>query len=494
MKPIPRLVLPVMLATALAAACATHRARTVPDPSIVLICVDDMGWGDFIAPGPEQDARRGYRTPNLDRLARGGMRFTNAYAAQSVCSASRAALLTGCYPNRIGIGGALGPTDERGLAPQETTIAELYQRRGHPTALYGKWHLGRPPEHSPLRHGFDEWYGVPWSHDMCPTHPESPQAWGDLPRYEGRALPAPNAPDEHVLGWNLDPSDLTREIGARAAAFVERHAGGPFFLYVAHPLPHVPLAVSEPFRGRSAAGLYGDVLEEIDAELGRLLDALEQSGAARDTLLLFTSDNGPWLSYGEHAGASGGLREGKGTAFEGGVRVPLLAHWPARIPAASVCDEPVMLIDVLPTIAELLGTGPELPIDGRSLVPLLEGERLAAPLHEVLYFYYDGNALEALRAGRWKLHFPHRYRTLAPDTARASGGKPVKYASAEIGLALFDLEADPGETRDLSSEHPQVVHELEALAERARAELGDGLSGRKGARVREPSRTRSPDR
>ncbi len=447
-------------------------------PNVVIVLADDLGWGD-LGGGDE----RGFRTPNLDRLAAEGVRFSDFYTAQSTCTAARAALFTGCYPNRIGLVGALGPADTVGLAEGELTLGDLARSRAYRTALLGKWHLGWQEPFRPQRHGFDAWYGLPYSNDMWPYHPETPQSWPDLPTFEG----------ERIVAWNGDQSGLTEELTRRAVEFIERNAKQPFLLCVAHPMPHAPLAASAPFRGSSQRGLYGDVLQELDASTGRLLEALERCGLSESTLVIFTSDNGPWLSYGDHAGSSGPLREGKGTSFDGGVRVPFLARWPGQIPAGSTCSEPVMSIDLLPTIAHWIGAGlPERRIDGLDISDLLTGVAGARSPHEALFFYYNTNDLEAVRSGRWKLHFPHGYRTMA-GREPGGGGRPGQYdASARIGLELFDLESDPGESRDVAAENVDVVERLQRLADAMRADLGDDLTGIARTGAREPGRLLAP--
>ena len=442
-------------------------------PNLIIVLTDDQGWADVGVQGA-----RGFSTPNLDRLAAEGIRFTDFYVSQPVCSASRTALLTGCYPNRVGITGALGPASRRGLHAEETTLAELARSRGYATAIFGKWHLGHHPEFLPTRHGFDRFYGIPYSNDMWPHHPESPDIWGDLPTMEG----------ERVVGLNTDQSRFTTDFTERAVAFIEENADRPFFLYLPHPMPHAPLHVSQERRGASGGGLYGDVIEEIDWSVGEILAALEREGIDRHTLVLFLSDNGPWLSYGDHGGSAGPLREGKGTTFEGGVRVPFLARWPGRIPAGSVCREPAMTIDVLPTAAGLIGA--ELPprrIDGRDLWPLLTARPGAVSPHEAYFFYYRGGDLEAVRSGRYKLHFPHRYATMR-GRELGRGGIPGQYDNDRTGLELYDLERDIGETHDLAAELPEVVARLEALADAMRADLGDGLTEAPPSGAREPGR------
>jgi arylsulfatase A-like enzyme len=455
----------LFLATTVALACrGTDDPAGLPSrpPNIVVVFTDDQGWADIGVQGA-----RGFATPHLDRMAREGVRLTDFYAAQPVCSASRAALLTGRYPNRVGITGALGPSNNNGIPEEETTLAELCRARGYATAIFGKWHLGHHAEFLPTRHGFDRFYGIPYSNDMWPFHPENPDAWGDLPTIEGEA----------VVGLNTDQSRFTRDITARAVEFIEEHSEQPFFLYVAHPMPHVPLHASESFRGRTEQGLYGDVIEEIDDSVGHILAALERHELDRDTLVIYTSDNGPWLSYGNHGGSTGPLREGKGTTFEGGVRVPFLARWPGHIPAGAVTAEPAMTIDVLPTVARVIGAQvtPDL-LDGKDIWSLLTAEPGARSPHEALFFYYHQNDLEALRSGRWKLHFPHGYRSME-GRAPGKDGIPGKYDyEVRTGLELYDLVNDIGETRDVASDHPEVVKRLQELADEIRRDLGDNLT------------------
>jgi arylsulfatase A-like enzyme len=453
---------------ALLAAAPAARADAPPDrPNFVLILTDDQGYADVGCYGA-----KGIETPHLDRMAREGVRFTDFYVAQPVCSASRAALLTGCYPNRIGILNALMPTSKAGLAPGERTIADLLKARGYATAAVGKWHLGHQPGSLPTRHGFDHYYGLPYSNDMWPGN-QVVRGFPDLPLYR----------DEKVVARNPDQSRLTADYTEHAVRFIAENKSRPFFLYLAHNMPHVPLAVSAKFKGTSRRGLYGDVIQELDWSVGQVLAALKDNGLGGRTLVLFTSDNGPWLSYGDHGGSAGPLREGKKTTWEGGVREPFLARWPGHIPAGTVCREPAMTIDLLPTLARLAGAKlPELPIDGKDIWPLLSGRPGAKSPQEAYYFYWQ-RELQAVRAGRWKLHLPHTYQTVAGQPP-GHDGKPAKYQDASTGLALFDLEADPGETTDVSAKHRDVVKRLEALAEKARADLGDSATGRKGSGVR----------
>lgn len=465
-------------------------------PNIVLILADDLGYGDLGCYGSSR-----IRTPHLDRLAGEGLRFTDFYVAQAVCSASRASLLTGCYANRVGLEGALNHTSPTGIHAEELLLPELLRQQGYATAIFGKWHLGLPPHFSPLRHGFDEWTGIAYSNDNSKYHPSLAGEMPPLDWFDG----------ERVVETDPDQSQFTKRLTERAVSFIERHRDRPFFLYVPHIMPHVPIFPSEPFRGRSAGGRYGDVVEELDAAVGDILAALERHGLTKNTLVIFSSDNGPFLSYGTHAGSAGPLREGKLTAFEGGVRVPGLMRWPGRIPAGRVCREPVMTIDLLPTFAALVGaTLDQRPRDGRDIRPLLFGEPAAQSPHEALYFY-SGAELHALRSGRWKLHLPHPYITvdgepghdgkpagfgrLRPQSIQLSGVQGIAsrhgYRVEQQPLALYDLSTDIGERQDVAAKHPEVVARLKTLADQARADLGDRLTNAKGAGVR-PAGTNIP--
>jgi arylsulfatase A-like enzyme len=461
-----------MLLTIVVALCGAVVTAAEParPPSIVIIFTDDQGYGDVGCYGA-----KGLTTPNLDRMAREGIRFTDFYVAQPVCSSSRTALLTGCYPNRLGIVGALGPKDRHGIHDDETTLGQLCKSRGYATAIFGKWHLGHHPQFLPPRHGFDEYLGLPYSNDMWPNHPTAGKNFPQLPLIEGST----------TIAENPDQSQLTTMYTERAVAFIDKHREHPFLLYVAHAMPHVPLHVSEKFKGKSERGLYGDVIEEIDWSVGEVLAALKRNGIDDKTLVMFTCDNGPWLVYGNHAGTTGPLREGKQTTFEGGVRVPFIARWPGKIPAGSVCREPAMTIDIFPTIARLIGAKlPERKIDGLDIWPLLAAEPGARSPHEALYFYWL-NRLDAVRSGRWKLHFPHDYGHPDPPGGDA---RPGSLTTQRIGLALFDLEADVGETTNVADQHPEAVARLVKLAEAARDDLGDSATNRQGQGVREPGR------
>lgn len=448
----------------------TAPAAGAERPNIVLMFVDDLGYADLGCYGAT-----GWETPHLDELARQGRKFTNFYVAQAVCGASRAALLTGCYPNRIGMLGAPGPNTRTGIHEQEKLLPEICREQGYATGMFGKWHLGHHPQFLPTRHGFDVYFGLPYSNDMWPYHPERPQDYPDLPLIEG----------ERIINPRVTPEDqvhLTEWYTQRAVEFIDQHQAQPFFLYVAHSMPHVPLFVTERFRGRSQQGLYGDVVMELDWSMGEILAALDRHGLRENTLVIFTSDNGPWLSYGNHAGSAQPLREGKGTTFEGGVRVPCIMQWPGRIPAGTVCDELTATIDVVPSLAALIGGQlPEHPLDGRNALPLWFGEAGAVSPHQA-YLYYWGEHLEAIRSGDWKLHFPHQYRSLTGPPGQ--DGRPAGYTQGKIELSLFNLKVDVAEQHDVKDQHPEVVAELQRLAHAARLELGDSATKQVGTGVR----------
>jgi arylsulfatase A len=453
-------------------------------PNVVIIFADDLGYGDLGCYGA-----KGWATPNIDRLAKEGVRFTDFYVAQPVCSASRAALLTGCYPNRVGIQGALGPAATHGLAASETTLAEVLKAKGYATAAIGKWHLGHRPAYLPTRHGFDQYFGLPYSNDMWPLHPEAKKgAYPPLPLFDGESVV-----DAEVTA--ADQETLTKRYTERSIKFIAESRGKPFFLYFAHSFPHVPLYVGERFTGSSKQGRYGDVIQEIDWSVGEVMKALAEAGVEKNTLVIFTSDNGPWLSYGNHAGSAGGLREGKGTVWEGGVRVPFVARWPESIPAGAVQSEPAMTIDLLPTIARLVGADlPKRAVDGGDVGPLLRVEKGGSNAERAYHFYYNANELQAVRKGRWKLILPHAYRTMNGQ-APGKDGRPGKYRMVKAGLELYDLVEDPAETRDLATQRPDVVASLQKDVEAARADLGDSLTGRIGAGIRAKSPgKKSPDR
>ncbi len=445
--------------------------------NIVLIFTDDQGYQDLGVFGAE-----GYTTPHLDQMAAEGTQFTNFHVAHAVCSASRASLLTGCYANRLGIYGALSHESNHGLDPEEVTIADMLQPLGYQTGIFGKWHLGHHDPFLPTEQGFDEFYGIPYSNDMWPYHPERPNFYPPLPLYENQT----------VIDTLEDQTLLTTMITQKSVDFINRNAENPFFLYLAHPMPHVPLFVSDKFAGKSEHGIYGDVIMEIDWSVGQIIQALEENGLEENTLVIFTSDNGPWLSYGTHSGSVGPLREGKGTSWEGGIRVPTIMKWPGQIPAGKVQDKPAMTIDLLPTIAHLTGANlPEKTIDGKNIWPLISQEGDTGSPHEAYYVYYNRNELQAVIMGKWKLYFPHAYRSLPPGVELRDDGIPVKYKMNQLeDLALYNIEEDLSETNNLVNDHPEIVTKMQELAEKARADMGDALQDREGENLR-PARTMS---
>lgn len=448
-------------------------APATPDrPNVVVIFCDDLGYADLGCFGATD-----YATPNLDRMAAEGARFTDFYVATAVCSASRAALLTGSYHERVGIRGALGPKTSVGLSHAETTMAEMFRSAGYATGMAGKWHLGARPSQSPIHHGFDEFLGLPYSGDMWPHHPEHPEGYPKLPLIEGDRTAIADVTAEIQ-------KSLTTRFADRAVDFIGRNKDRPFFFYLAPNMPHVPLFVRDDNAGKSGAGAYGDVIREIDEAVGSILAALLDAGIDDKTLVVFTSDNGPWLSYGDHGGSAGPLREGKGTSYEGGVRVPFLARWPGRIPAGLVQRQPAATIDLLPTFAAIVGAEPPaLPIDGLDIRPLLFGEPDARSPHEGLFFYYGAGELQAMRSGKWKLMFPHETRTMQGQPP-GRGGTPGKYRPLAVGLELYDLDSDVGETNNLAAQHPEIIARLQQTADAMRARLGDRLTGQAPAEVR----------
>ncbi|MCO6357782.1 sulfatase family protein [Roseivirga pacifica] len=453
--------------------CQTTTTKTPSKPNVIIIFTDDQGYQDVGSYGAV-----GFKTPNLDQMAAEGIRLTDFYAAQAVCSASRAGLLTGCYPNRLGIHGAFMPNSPKGLNPEETTIAEMLKTEGYKTAIYGKWHLGDAPEFLPTKQGFDEYFGIPFSNDMWPYHPQQGTIFnfGPLPLYE----------NENIIDTLTDQSNLTTQITERSIQFIQENKSEPFFLYVAHPQPHVPLFVSDKFKGKSERGLYGDVIMEIDWSVGEILKTLKQEGIDENTMVIFTSDNGPWLAYGEHSGSAFPLREGKGTALEGGQREPAVIRYPGKIKPGRTLQTPMMNIDILPTIAEL--TGAQLPtknIDGKSVWKIWTGESDESP-QEAYYFYYHVNELQGVRYKNWKMYFPHKYRTLG---GREGGkdGLPADYEYVTFDeIALYDLSKDISETNNVANEHPDVVEEIKALANGMRNKLGDALTNVEGTENRAP--------
>ena len=442
-------------------------------PNIILIFTDDQGYNDVGVFGAEDIS-----TPNLDQMAKDGAKLTNFYAAQAVCSASRAAILTGSYPNRIGIHNALMPNSKKGLNPKETTLAEMLKNKGYATAIFGKWHLGDAAEFMPTKQGFDEYFGIPYSNDMWPLHPQQGPIFdfGPLPLYE----------NEKVIDTLTDQTNLTTLITQHSVDFIERNKDNPFFLYVPHPQPHVPLFVSDKFKGKSNRGLYGDVIMELDWSVGEIIKSVEKNGLTENTIIIFTSDNGPWLAYGNHSGSAYPFREGKGTGWEGGQREPFIIKYPKEIEAGVTIDAPLMAIDIFPSLAEV--TNSELPdevIDGKSAWSLLTGKTNESP-QEAYFFYYRVNELFGVRYGKWKLYFPHTYRTMNGQTP-GKDGLPGEYKMVDLKqIELYDLESDASETNNVAASYAKVIATIKKLADDMRTRLGDSLMGMEGLENRAP--------
>jgi arylsulfatase A-like enzyme len=449
---------------------AVHRVKPV---NFVVVYLDDMGYGDLTLTGAI-----GYKTPNIDRLAHDGIFFTHYYSPQAVCSASRAGLLTGCYPNRVGITGALDQKSKIGISDQEETIAEVLKKKGYSCGAFGKWHVGYQTRFLPTHKGFDEFFGIPYSHDMWPNHPVSKNYYPPLPLIKG----------DQVVATNPDNTQFTTQFTEKAVDFIRKEHTHPFFVYLAHPLPHVPLGVSDKFKGKSRQGMYGDVMMEIDWSIGQLVKTLKELNLEQNTLVIFTSDNGPWINYGNHAGNAGGLREGKGTSFEGGQRVPCLMRWKGTIPEGIICNKLISGIDILPTLAAIAGAPlPANKIDGVNMLPLLKGDTTADP-RKSFYYYYQKNSLEAVTDGRWKLVFPHQGRSYAGFLPGKDGQPGPVNENFSFEGGLYDLRRDPGERYNVKDAYPEIVDQMEKIASEAREDLGDDLSGNPGKNRRLPGK------
>ena len=448
------------------------QSTQVKPPNVVIIFMDDMGYGD-----PECYNGLLYHTPNINRLAAEGIRFTNFYAAQAVCSASRAALLTGCYPNRVGISGALMPWTNFALNSKEETIATSLKKIGYATGMVGKWHLGSKAPYLPTYFGFDEYLGLPYSNDMWAVGYDG-KPITDTANWKSKYPPLPLIDGDKPVRFIKtldDQSELTQIYTKRAVEFIDKNKNHPFFLYLAHSMVHVPIGASAAFRGKSKEGLYGDVMMEVDWSVGEIMKALDRNGVAKNTIVIFTSDNGPWRIFGEHAGNTGGLREGKGTSWEGGQREPCIMRWPGKIPAGIVSNNLAVTLDIFPTIADICKAPlPKEKIDGVDIIDLLLNKNNANPRDELAY-YYQHNSLEAVRKGRWKLVFAHEFSSYDKSKV-GKNGFPVKYLLDSTGLCLYDLRTDPGETVNLINDNPEIVEMLKTVADKYRATLGDDLT------------------
>jgi len=413
-------------------------------PNIIIIFIDDMGYGDLACYGSPHN-----RTPHLDKMAAEGMKFTDFYSACSVCSPSRAALMTGCYPQRINLHEdengkcVLFPGSTKGLSPDEITIAEILKKQGYHTACIGKWHLGDHPDFLPTKQGFDYYYGIPYSNDM--NRPE---------------IPLPLLRDETVIEAPVNQDTITRRYTEEAIKFIRQNKDTPFFVYLPHAMVHLPLFAGKDFKGKSANGIYGDAVEEIDWSTGEIIRTLQELSIDNNTLIVFTSDNG---STGRNGGNNLPLSGHKGQTQEGGMRIPCLMRYPGVIPAGRICSEISGTIDLMPTVAAL--TGAEIPrdriIDGKNILPLMTAQPGAKSPHEA-YFYYQMDQLQCIRSGKWKLHLPL-------DSKKKNWGKPEK----DIPIKLYDLEQDIHEDRNLASQHPEIAEKLIKLGNAITADIGD---------------------
>ncbi len=427
--------------------CASQAQQIPPrvstgKPNFIIIFTDDQGYQDVGCFGSPN-----INTPNLDRMAAEGMKFTDFYVAASVCSPSRAALLTGCYPPRVGITKVLFPRDSIGLNPEEVTIADVLKTRDYATACVGKWHLGHLPQFLPTSNGFDSYFGIPYSNDMDGVKGKNrnlDRAWKEK---DYSPWNVPLMCDEKIIERPADQTTLIERYTQEAVRFINENKDRPFFLYLPHTMPHIPLFVSDEFFIPDAHKAYKATIEQIDSSVGRILEALKKAGVDKNTLVVFTSDNGPWLSKKHHGGSALPLRDGKFSTYEGGMREPAIMRWPGIIPAGQICREACGTIDLLPTLARLAGA--KVPadrvIDGKDIWPLISGKPGAKSPHDA-FFYYRGNNLEAIRSGRWKLR-----RTKQTE--------------------LYDLKADISEKQNLSDKHPDIVKRLSNMMEEFDREL-----------------------
>ena len=413
-------------------------------PNFIVIFTDDQGYEDIGCFGSPK-----IKTPHLDKLAAEGRKFTSFYSANSVCSPSRAALMTGCYPTRVSVPGVLFPRHKEGLNPDEITIAEVLKTKGYATSCIGKWHIGHKPKFLPTRQGFDSYYGIPYSNDMT-IDPEAKLA-ADINLREGFTLDriknekpkknlVPLMRNEEVIEYPCDQTTLTKRYTEEAVKFIEKNEDKPFFLYLPHTMPHIPLFASKKFKGKSDRGLYGDTIEEIDWSVGEIMKALRKNNLDENTLVIYTSDNGPWKLKEGRGGSAHPLRGYKFQTYEGGMRVPCIMSWKGKIPSGTVCDEMSATIDLLPTFANLVGA--KIPddriIDGKNIWPIISGKKGARSPHDI-YYYYKGNRLESARQGKWKV--------------RRSGKKSQT-------VELYDLENDITESKNLSQKNPELIETI----------------------------------
>lgn len=442
MKYCTQIISTILLATLVSNFSLSAQEKKERRPNIIIFFTDDQGYQDVGCFGSPL-----IKTPNLDQMAREGVRFTDFYSASPVCSPSRAALLTGAYPPRVNVLQVLWPGGKEGLHPKEITIADLLKKKGYATACIGKWHLGDKPEFLPTEQGFDSYLGIPYSNDMS-IYPQVELA-NEIVYREGMSEEkvrnekpvknqVPLIRDKMVIEYPVDQTTLTKRYTEEAISFITNNKDNPFFLYLPQTMPHIPLYASKDFQGKSAGGLYGDVIEELDWSMGEILKTLKALNIDENTLVIFTSDNGPWNLKNGHGGSALPLRGFKFQTYEGGMRVPMIARWPGRIPANTQCSEVAGTIDLLPTIAHITESKtPEANIDGKNIWPLLSGKKRAKSPHRA-YFYYYGDKLQAIRSGDWKL----------------------RKGSDKDDIELYNLRLDISESRNVAGDHPKIVKKL----------------------------------
>lgn len=439
----------ISMATAISVLCGiTAFAEDKQKPNFIIIFTDDQGYQDLGCFGAPE-----IKTPNIDQLAAEGIKFTDFYVAAPVCTPSRSALMTGCYPKRVGLAkGVLFAKDSTGLNPNEITLAKLLKTQGYSTACIGKWHLGHHKEFLPTSHGFDSYYGIPYSNDMDvdPNAAVSEKCkWREGMTHEKMQNDKPTRHwvplmrNEEIIEYPADQNSLTERYTMEAIQFIENNQNKPFFLYIPHTMPHLPIASSEKFTNKSAGGPYGDVIECIDWSTGEIIKTLKQLGLDSKTIVIFTSDNGPWLKRkdGKNVGSALPLRDGKGTTFEGGMREPCVMWAPGRIPAGKICSEMTLSMDIYPTFAKLAGA--ELPtdriIDGKDIWPLMTAVADAQTPHEAFFYYNTGGNIEGVRSGSWKLRRTNNT------------------------MELYDLHVDISETTNVADKNPEVVKKLSEM-------------------------------